>query len=241
MRCWAIEIELGGRAFDIPALPAAQWWPVLTSGELSGVLDFVESRPDDPLNVDDLLLSGAVSSEDLSQALTDAVEVAAGRSFHAAYVTAIVAGTQWAAVNGALAQSGFRWDKQPLGAALDALYSVIIGLFEKDARDKFLALLENESLTATGNRRIRNRHKVMNEFEAMAGPRPTTGVVATDERSGSARPRTQPRPRPPRQDGRSISPRRPRAPRAGSALQASSARPGDADAPASDTGPPPPP
>lgn len=239
MRCWAVEIELGGRVYEIPALPAVEWWPVLVSGDIGQVLDFIESSPDDPRNVDDLLLSGAFTAEELTQALTDAIEETAGRSLHAAIVLATVANGQWPAIGGALAQAGFRWDEQPLGAALDAIYAAVTERLNKEALDKFLALLDNEALTR-GKPTARQRAKVRDEFEVMAGPRPTTGVVATDELSGSGRPRTRPRLQPRRQGGRSASPRTPRAERAGSGRRASSVAPGGADGPASDTAPPPP-
>ncbi len=225
MRCWAIELELGGRTYDVPALSAVDWWPVLTSGDLTQVLDFVVSSPEDPFNLDDLLLTGQLESADLGEALTDAVEAAAGRSFHAAFVIAMVANSQWASVNGALARRGFRWEGQPLGAALDAIYAEVTGRLEKDDLNKFLALLENEALTQPGKRKGRTSGRVTSEFEAMAGPRPTAGVVATGEPSDSARPRTQPRLRPPRQGVPSGVPRRPRAPRAGSDPAASSDAP----------------
>jgi hypothetical protein len=222
MRCWAIEIELGGRTFEVPALPAADWWPVLVSGDIGQILDFIVSTPDDPGNVDDLLLSGVLSGNELTEVLLDAMEEAAGRSFHAAFVTALTAGTQWAAVNGTLAKGGFRWDEQPLGAALDALYAAMLELLSKESLDKFHKLLENEALTTGATRRGRNREKVMSEFESMAGPKPTTGAVATGEPSGSGRPKTRPRLQPRRQPGQSAEPKRPRAPRAGSAPAASS-------------------
>jgi hypothetical protein len=240
MRCWAVEIELGGRVYEIPALPAVEWWPVLASGDLGQILDFIESTPDDPRNVDDLLLSGALTAEELTQALTDAIEETAGRSFHAAIVLATVASGQWAAIGGALAQTGFRWDEQPLGAALDAIYAIITERLNREALDQFLALLENEALTK-GKPSARQRAKVRDEFESMAGPRPTTGVVATGERSDSERPRTRPRPRPPLRAARSASPRPPRAGRAGSGPLASSASPPGAAGPTSGTGPLPPP
>lgn len=221
MRCWAVELELGGRVFNIPALPAVDWWPVVSEFNLTGILDFIVSTPDDPDNLDDLLLSGAFTTEELTEVLTDAFEEVAGRSLHASYVIASVAGTSWSVVNGALAMAGFRWDQQPLGAALDALYAVIVSRLDKDPLDKFLALLDNEALT-TGKPTKRQRAKLESEFETMAGPRPTTGVVATGERSGSGRPRTRPRPQPRRQAAQSASPRKPRAGRAGSARAASS-------------------
>lgn len=206
MRCWAIELELGGRTFDVPALPAVDWWPVLVSGDLAQILDFVVSTPEDPFNLDDLLLEGRVTRDELAESLSDAIETAAGRSFHSAFVLATVANSQWAAVNGTLARRGFRWDEQPLGAALDALYVTITEGLSKENLDKFLAILENEALTQKGKKR-QPTERVMTEFETFAGPRPKTGVKSTGAPSDNARPRTQPRPQRPRRGGPSNAPR----------------------------------
>lgn len=222
MRCWAIELELGGRAYEVPALPAVDWWPVLVSADLGQILDFVVSTPEDPFNLDDLLLEGAFTTAELTTALTDALEETAGRSFHAAFVLATVANSQWAAINGAMVQGGFRWDEQPLGAALDAIYAVVTGRLNEEALKKFLALLDNEALTTGGKPTPRQRAKVENEFESMAGPKPTAGVVATGAPSGSGRPKTQPRLQRPRQGGRSGAPRQRPGPPAGSDPGASS-------------------
>lgn len=206
MRCWAIEFSLGGREFEIPAMPAADWWPVLISGQPSTVLDLLKSGLDDPLN--DLLLTGEVNVDDLRDALTEAVEQATGRSFHVAFVLATVGNMVWPMVGGHLAQRGFRWDVQPIGAALDAVYAVMVAHLEDKVRDKFLALLENESLTG-GKPSERQREKVTAEFEAMAGPRPAPAPVpgrSSAELSGSARPRTRTRPRQPHRGGRSAAP-----------------------------------
>lgn len=205
MRCWAIELELGGRTFDVPALPAVDWWPVLVSGDLALILDFVVSTPGDPSSLDEMILNEGLSQDDLSGVLTDAVEAAAGRSLHAALVLAIVADSQWASINGALVTRGFRWDQQPLGAALDAIYAEVVSRLEKDNLTKFLALLENEGLTK--GRKARASATVVNEFESFAGPRPTSGVKSTGGPSDNARPKTRRRPQPPRQGGRSPEPR----------------------------------
>lgn len=221
MRCWAIEIELGGRTFDVPALTAVDWWPVLTSTDLTEILDFVVSTPEDPFNLDDLLLDGGLSQTDLQTALTDALETAAGRSRHVAFVLATVANQFWASINGALVRRGFRWEGAPLGAALDAVYAEVTGRLEKDELAKFEGVLEDESLTRPGKKRQPSK-AVLSEFEQMAGPRPTSGAVATDGQSGNARPKTQPRLRRPRQGGQSGAPRPPREPRGGSDPAASS-------------------
>lgn len=216
MRCWAIEVELGGRMYDIPALPAVDWWPVLSDANPLNVLDIVESS-----DLDDRLLAGELDHEMVIDALREAVEEVAGRSFHAAVILVMVANSQWPIINGQLVQHGFRWEGQPLGAALDAVYSVVSQVMGKEDRDKFLALLDNEALT-NGKPTKRQRAKLDDEFASMAGPRPTTGVKATGAPSDSARPKTQLRLRQPRRADQSRAPRRPRAPRAGSDQPASS-------------------
>lgn len=212
MRCWAVTLELGGRTFEIPALPAADWWPVLVSGNLASILDFVESTLDDPFDLDDLLLEGNLSQGELITALTDAVEVTCGRSLHASMVLAATAKMYWASINGSIARRGFRWDVQPLGAALDAIYVEVLGRLDKEPLEKFLAVLENEALT-TGKPTQRQRAAITDEFESIAGPRPTVGVKSSGAPSDNARPKTRQRPRPPRRADPSSEPTQPREPR----------------------------
>lgn len=212
MQCWAIEITLGGRTFDVPALSALDWWPVLTTGDVTLILDSVVSTPDQPFDLDDLLLDGSVTQAEIGEALTDAVEAAAGRSWHAAAVLVGAAGMHWASINGALVRRGFRWEGQPLGAALDAIYAEFTSRLDEAGLGKFHALLDNESLTK-GKPSDRQREKLAGEFESFAGPRPTTGVKSTGAPSGGERPRTRTRPRPPRQGAPSSGPMSPPEPR----------------------------
>ena len=213
LRCWAIEIELGGRTFEVPALPAADWFPVLLSADLAGVLDLMVSSSDGWL--EDMILSGGITADDLTEALTDAVEQAAGRSFWASCLLAMVAESRWAEINGELARRGFRWDRQPLGAALDALYvTMCAGFTEQAALDKFRALLEPPAHLAGRE----DQEQAMAQFEAIAGPKPPAAPVATSkggkmprsgvsrqsarsnaEPSGSEPPKTPRPPRPRRQ------------------------------------------
>lgn len=188
LRCWAVEIELGSRTFEVPALPAADWFPILLSGDLSAVLDLIVSTPDDPLA--ELLLSGEMSVSDLTQALTDAVEEVAGRSWWASYVIAGVARHHWAELNGNLARRGFRWDAQPLGAALDALYALLCESITEQARlDEFRALLDRPPGKP-------DSEQAMAEFEAIAGPKPPAAPIAVSKggqtpRSGVSRARSE--------------------------------------------------
>lgn len=206
MRCWEITVELGGREFDIPALPAVDWWPVLTDDGPAGIIDLLKSDE----SLDTMLLDGRISSADLVDALQDVIEEATGRTYHAAFVLATVASVSWPAIGGQLARDGFQWDRQPIGAALDAVYGIVVGNLEEKERDKFLALLEDESISQPGKKRTPSQ-KVVAEFETMAGPRPTPAPLpgkASGARSGSQPTRTRTQPRQPRQGGRSAVPRK---------------------------------
>jgi hypothetical protein len=220
LRCWALEIDLGGRTYEVPALPAADWLPVLLEGDPLIVLDMFVSIEDGE-TIDDLILAGQVKSDELTEALIGAVEQAAGRPFMASYVLVQAATRHWATISGRLSQRGFRWDREPLGAALDAVYSIITMNMKDEDRVKFEALLD----TPMPGRKGVTGPAATEGFEMLAGPKPTGGVRASGELSGSARPRSQPRHPQPRQDDPSPAPTARRAQRARSGPQASSARP----------------
>lgn len=194
MRCWAITIEVGGREFEIPALPAAEWWPVLATGLPVSVLDLLTSSEE----LDEMLLGGGLA-DDLITALTDAIEEVTGRSSHVAFVLITVAQMHWPVIGGQIAQTGFRWDVQPIAAALDLVYLIALEGMEKDGREKFQALLAGGGKTSDAQ-----KDRITAEFESMAGPRPAPAPLpgkATGGPSDSPRSRTRSRPQQRRQDG----------------------------------------
>jgi hypothetical protein len=194
LNMWAVDVKLSGEVFEIPALPAATWFPILASGDLAGILDLIK----DP-KLDDAIIDGVVQSEELSSALTDAVEAVSGRSWHVSLVLVTMAVSNWTIIGGELARRGFRWDAVPIGAALDALHLTIIEALTEDGRQRFQRLLDNTALTAAGGRP--NRDQAMSDFEVMAGPRPDT-VRSTGGQFGSGLARTPPQPQQHRQGDR---------------------------------------
>lgn len=220
LRCWELEIDLGGRTYEVPALSAADWLPVLLTGDPLLVLDMVVSIEDGE-TIDDLILAGRIKSDELTEALVSAIEEAAGRPMMASYVLVQAATRHWATISGRLAQRGFRWDREPLGAALDAIYAMITQNMTDEDRAKFEALLD----TPLPGAKSRVSSQAFDDFAAVAGPKPTGGVRASAELSGSGLPRSQPRPRQPRQGDPSPEPTRRRAGRARSGPPASSAGP----------------
>jgi hypothetical protein len=188
LRIWAVEVIIGDRTFEIPALPASVWFPVLAGGQPADVLDLIMSNPDDPDNLDDFILTGTVTGEDLTSAISDTVEEVTGRPPHVAYILARVAELIWPTIGGELALRGFRWDTASIGAALDAIYTVAMSRLTKEGAEKLDSVLNRP---APGQKM--DRERALADFEAMAGPKPTTGA-----RSGGAHPKTrQPRKRVP--------------------------------------------
>lgn len=223
MRCWAVTVELGGREYDIPALPAADWWPVVVDVSPFGLVGLLKSN--ESADLDAMLLDGLVSTDDMTEALMDAISEVTGRTFHASFVLATVATMHWPVIGGILAQKGFRWDVMPIGAALDAIYAIVAGNLKDDAaRDKFDLLLDDDSKTQPGKRKTPSK-RVMNEFEAMAGPMPAPAPLpgkANGAPSVSQRSKTRTRPRQNPQGDQSVSPTRQPAQRGKSGPRASS-------------------
>lgn len=197
MRMWAVEVEIGGRTFEVPALSAADWFPVLAQGDLLRVVDMIESTPNGP-DLDDMLLSGRVTGDEITEALTEVIEEVTGRPFHTAVMLAAFSASQWPSIGGEMARRGFRWDVMPIGAALDALYTTIVERVNPDQLPRFHALLE-QPISARGRSR-KQRERAMSDFEEMAGPRPE-GVKSTVVPSGSEHPRTRQRRQRPHRDG----------------------------------------
>jgi hypothetical protein len=187
LRVWAVDVEVGGRTFEVPASPASDWFPVLAGGDPLKIMDLVDQSGSDGL--DELILSGDFDLEELGESLADAVREVTGRPPMVAYVLAYVAKTHWMTINGVMVSGGFRWDTMPIGAALDAIYSIVTRNMDKEDRGKFDALLE----AATSDRKT-----AIADFEATAGPQPKGGLTI-GELSEDGRPRTLPRSQPRRQ------------------------------------------
>ena len=204
---WDLDVDLGGRRFTVPALPASGWFPVILSADVYSVLDMLVSTggedPEDPM---DLVLAGTVPADELGKICLQAVEEVAGRPFQVAYVLAVAAESQWQMINGRLSLAGFDWDERPIGAALDAIFMIILeGMHTEEKRKEFLALLD-QAVPANPEARPEDAAKAETEFANLAGPKPTGGVRASGAPSDGARSRIRSRPLEPRQDAASGAP-----------------------------------
>jgi hypothetical protein len=117
LRIWAVEVDLAGRVLRIPPLPAADWLPIVMRLDLNGLLDLA-----DEIEIDELLLDGVITYEQLQDALTLLLEGAAGRPAWTTFALAHLAAEHWRTIGGDLARRGVQLGTLPLGGALDAIY-----------------------------------------------------------------------------------------------------------------------
>lgn len=121
LRIWAVETTLGEYVLKVPAVPAADWLPVLMSANPVMLLEMVED-----FDLTDAILDGGVSAADVHKALLDLIEAAAGRKVRVAFGIAMAASERWDVLGADLARAGVRFDEISLGAALDAIYGSIM-------------------------------------------------------------------------------------------------------------------
>lgn len=188
VRIWSVDLDLGGETFEIPALPAADWVPILMSGRLLDVLDLV----DDPDRVDRVMVRGDIEPDQIRDAIRSVVEQVSGRDAHTAMVIVQSAALRWEVIGGDLVRSGVRFDQIPLGAALDAIHASIMAHLKPEDREKFQSALRPPEQGDQPSHSERKRAE--SQFTEMAGPKPDPAPVpaqANDAPSANVRPKTR--------------------------------------------------
>lgn len=136
LRCWPVDVEVGGQTYTIPAMPAREWlvpilegtWLDIVPGMLGGDAKAEELR--------DRLVGGTVPYEECKTAAKEALAVAAGtRRFWTARELARAAMVSW--VVGDLIVNGVDLDQVSLAAFLAAAYRTATVNMKQSDRDKF--------------------------------------------------------------------------------------------------------
>lgn len=131
LRCWAVDVDLCGRTFTIPAMPAGPWLLALLAGTVTAV---VPGMLDDGDDVDDLLLDGDLPWDELERAALDAVEAASGMRWWTAYRLARAATST--ELGGEVLSRGVDPGRLSLGAYLLAAYRLAVRhMAEKKRRE----------------------------------------------------------------------------------------------------------
>lgn len=129
LRLSRIAVDLGGHRFIIPAVPARDWLEVLLDEELDpealfpGLCD-----PDDVVAVNRLLVTGAVTPQEMTAAIYSVIESASGRKWWVTIRLCRTIRAGWDRIGGRLAGRGVTPFDVPLSYWLDGAYDVILGL-----------------------------------------------------------------------------------------------------------------
>lgn len=140
LRIWAVEVDLAGETYTVPALSAAEWFMAVLSGEsapvVPGMLDAEEQE-----QVIDRLLSGEVTAEQLDTANHEALAAASGWKWWEAERLIVSAAVEWRIIGGLLQGQGLDLNKVSVGAVLSAMYAMAVGNMKKEDRFTFDAQL----------------------------------------------------------------------------------------------------
>lgn len=142
LRPAAVEVELGEWEYEIPLLHATDWLEAMLGG-WSGVVPGL-LLPEDQVSVLRDYMIRAVSTADVLASAKAAVEAASGRRW---WVVERLVGTAtndefWPALHGSLLLRGVDLDRLSFGAALNAMYVVMVENLKDDKRHQFDAQLD---------------------------------------------------------------------------------------------------
>lgn len=120
LRSWALDVDIAGATYTIPALPASGWLMAVASGSYLDIVPGLLEGPGEAL--DDLLLDG--DPDGLCQAAARAaIGAASGTSWWTATRLARAISTTW--IGGEFTLQGVDADRVPFGAYLAAAYRLV--------------------------------------------------------------------------------------------------------------------
>lgn len=117
LRAWTIDVDIAGRTYTIPPLPAADWLPALIADELAEVVPGLLGDAD---QLEDLIADGKVNPGECRAAARAAIAAAAGMKWWTARRMARAVAFTW--LGGELLLRGLNPATTPLGAYLAAGY-----------------------------------------------------------------------------------------------------------------------
>lgn len=135
----SVFVEIGGYEYEVEGHSAADWVPLILSGRTFKVLPgWIDG---DCTRLEDGLLSGDITDEELDEATHDVMTVAGGRVWWwCSQLITMVGGDNsvWAQLHGQMVLNGIKADQISLAAWVDALYSVAVSRYQSDeGRQKF--------------------------------------------------------------------------------------------------------
>lgn len=136
LKLWAVEVELAGQVFVVPARPAADWLVAILGDEALPLIPGMMIENDEE-TVLDLLLNGDIDAELIAQRSRELLAVVGGRPWWEADRLIRSAGAHWDVIGGELARLGVNLDKISLAAVLNAIYAICTRTMDEKQRNKF--------------------------------------------------------------------------------------------------------
>lgn len=137
LRIWALDVELAGETFTVPARPAVDWFLAILDEDvplplIPGMMgDGAENR------IMDLLLDGELDADEITKRSRELLTEAAGRPWWEADRLIRSSGASWQIIGGELTRLGVDLEKVSLAAALNAIYVICVRTMDEKERNKF--------------------------------------------------------------------------------------------------------
>lgn len=137
LRIWAIDVDLAGQTFVVPARPATDWFLAILDEDTPLPLIPGMMEPGSEERINDLLLDDEVDVDLLVTRSREVLTAAAGRPWWEADRLIRSAGASWHIIGGELTRVGVDLDKVSLAAALNAIYVICVRTMDEKERNKF--------------------------------------------------------------------------------------------------------
>lgn len=165
---YKVHVHLGDQRFVIPAIDAAGWLKILLDDPLNTEEIFPGlCGPADVVTVNQMMVSGLVSEEELTAAIYDVIEAASGRRWFIAVRLCGYARANWDRIGGELACHGVTPFKVSLSYWLDALYATMIRLIAEGNPKKLTQFTADLTRLPPSEARIIDDEAEGNAFLAM--------------------------------------------------------------------------
>lgn len=129
---YKVQVTLGESTWFIPALPAAEWLKILLADELDAEAIFPGfCGPQAIIDVNQMIIDEIVTSEDLEEAICDAITAASGRKWWITLRLCRFLRTGWDRIGGELAAGGVTPFTVSLSYWLDGAYATCLRVIEK--------------------------------------------------------------------------------------------------------------
>lgn len=137
LRIWALDVELGGETFVVPARPAVDWFVAILDEDVPMPLIPGMMGPAAEDRIGEMLLDGDIDVDLITTRSREVLTAAAGRSWWEADRLIRSSAASWHIIGGELTRLGVDLGTVSLGAALNAIYVVCVRTMDEKERNKF--------------------------------------------------------------------------------------------------------